>query len=292
MSITIRGQSLGLQNIIAGSSGKRNPDGTVNCDLTFAIPKESLYRLLPRRGITQHPYLNDFTCDDFSWVNPGKGDVILLKIVYIAILKDAAPTNNSLPPDIEVECQSIASEEPITSVPNFLKAAGSLQAIAAPTDGSWPIEAGAAGTVLTVDPATGMFPVNATTKAPLKISNGAVFDTQGQNKDPMNSQTYNAQVGRFLYFAPGSKFVGCESVLIPRGEYRFSYATASVPNLSGVSRIGKPPGAPALNPAFPYNWLLVGRTYRRTGIIYRVTESWRVSGPRGWLEEIYGTPLA
>jgi len=290
MSAIVRGNSLGLSNIVAGSDGKRNPDGTVNCSLTFAINKDALYSSIPTRGITPHPYLSDFVCDDFSWVNPGKGNVILFKVIYIAILTAAAPSSGSLPPDIEVECQSIASEEPITSVPNFLKSVGALPAIAAPLDGSWPVDG--SGNPQTVDPTTGAFPVNSTTHAPLTISNGAVFDKWGQNNNPNNAITFNPSVGRFLYFAPGSKFVGVESVLIPRGEYRFSYATKSVPSLAGVSRIGTPPGAPALNPAFAYNWLLVARTYRRTGVIYRVTECWRVSGPRGWLAEIYGAPVS
>lgn len=282
MSVTIRGNALTTPMIAKGSGGKRNTDGTVTTDLTFAIDAAS-WTSYPRRGVTVHPYWSDFVCDDFSWSKP-IGKYVLLKVTYIRLLPDMDMTGTSLPPDVEVECACIASEEPITSVPNFLKTVGASAGIAVPTDGAWPE---VDGLPVTVDPTTGMFPVVSGTTRPLNISNGAVFDTFGQNKEPSNTTTFNPQVGRFLYFRPGSKFCGLESVLIPRGTYSYSYASETAPSLGKVGTTGLPKSAPALNPLFSYNWLLVSTSYRKTGVIYRVTESWRVSGPRGWMPELY-----
>lgn len=285
MSIIVRGEPLGLDLITTSAGGRRNPDGTMTASVTYAVAKSSLISVLPKRGVTTHPYLDGFVCDDFSWAVQ-RGNVVLLTVTYIALAPlSSSPSETALPPDIEVECSSIATEEPVTTLPNFLKPVGSLAAIAAPTDGAWPV---VDSRPVTVDPTTGRFPINTTTGKPLTISNGAVFDTFGQNKTPSATIDFNPQVGRFLYFAPGSKFVGLEAVLVPRGEYRYTYSTLSTPNLSGVGRIGTPPGAPTLNTG--YTWLRTSRTFRKTGLVYRVTESWRVSGPRGWMEEIYGTP--
>lgn len=285
MALTIRlkpGLSLATPFPVRYSEGRRNADGTMETDVTFAVATESLMSNLPARGVTVHPLWSNFKADLFTWNTPLKG-ITLLRVFYLAVIPVTLTPGSPLPFDVEEEASNFIAEEPIQTAPNFLEAAGGLDALCPPISGVWPTQTidGVARNV-TVDPATGRWPT--VSGAPLRVGNRAIFDTFGQNLTPTASD-YNPNVGRFLYFAPGSPLVGVEAYVLPRGEWAFSYATDTQPNLSDVGKIGTPPGLSA--PSAPINYLLVGRRYRRTGFVYRVQEIWRRSGPRGWSTKLY-----
>jgi hypothetical protein len=280
MALTIRGQALTTPFPVRYSEGRRNPDGTMETDVTFAIATASLMSNLPTRGVSAHPIWTNFKADLFTWSTPLNG-ITLLRVFYIAVIPVTLTPGSSLPLDVEEEANNIATEQPIQTAANFLVSAGGLDPICPPVSGSWPTT-GSPAYAVTVDPATGRWPT--VSGLPLQVGNGAVFDTFGQNKNPA-ANDYNPNVGRFLYFAPGSPFVGQESYLLPLGEWAYTYSSATQPNLSNAGRIGTPPGLP--DPGAPLNYLCTAMRYRRTGAVYRVAVSWRRSGPRGWNPKIY-----
>ena len=284
MGLIIRGELLATPKPLRFSEGRRNADGTMETDVLWGLKTENLMSQLPTRGFTAHPVWTNFKADLFTWSTPLKG-VTLLRVSYLAVIPVTLTPGSPLPLDVEEEASNFISEEPITTAPNFLAASGGLAAIAPPVSGAWPtVDFGAGAVPVTVDPSTHRWPL--VSSAPLEVANGAVFDTYGQNNKP-TAPDYNPNVGRFLYFAPGSPFVGVEAYVLPRGEWSFSYATTTQPNLYDVGKIGLPPGLSA--PTAPINYLLVGRRYRRTGFVYRVQEVWRRSGPRGWNAKLYQT---
>jgi hypothetical protein len=290
MALTIRGQVLTAPYPVRYSEGRRNADGTMETDVTFAIATSLLMANLPTRGVSAHPLWSDFKADLFTWSTPLAG-VTLLRVFYVSATAPALTPGSVLPLDVEEEANNIASEQPITTAANFLVAAGGLDPIvplltAAGGSTAWPTT-GSPAYAVTVDPATGRWPGLAAdgSGTPHVAGNQAVFDTFGQNKDPA-ANDYNPNVGRFLYFAPGSPFVGQESYLLPLGEWSYSYSTPVQPNLSDAGRIRlSPPGLPA--PAAPINYLCTAMRYRRSGAVYRVAVNWRRSGPRGWNPRIY-----
>lgn len=283
MPLTIRGQSIETPIPVRYSEGRRNSDGTMETDVTFAIATANLMSNLPQRGVSVHPMWSDFKADLFTWTTPLKG-VTLLRVFYIAIIPVTPTPGSSLPLEVEEEASNSVSEEPIQTAANFLEAKNGLDAICPPVSGAWPTT-GSPAYAVTVQPDgpnAGRWPL--VSGQPLQVGNGAVFDTYGQNRTP-TANDYNPNVGRFLYFAPGSPFVGLEAYLLPRGEWAFSYATTTQPNLSNAGKIGTPPGLP--EPDAPLNYLNVGMRYRRSGFVYRVSQQWRRSGPRGWNSKIY-----
>lgn len=287
MALTFYGNDLSTLTRIKSSEARRNADGTMGATVTWAIKTSEMIANLPERGVTEHPDWSDFKADLWSASTPIQG-VTLLTIYYVSVITVSLVSGDPLPLDVEEEAGNVVSEEPITTAANFLVSAGGLDPIVplfesnGTTSKAWPTTGSPAYSV-TVDPSTGRWPVDGSGKACIP-GNRAVFDTFGQNKDPL-ANDYNPNVGRFLYFGPGSPFVGLESYLIPRGEWAFSYSTDTQPNLSDVGKIGTPPGLPA--PSSPINYLLTSMRYRRTGAVYRVTQTWRRSGPRGWSSKIY-----
>jgi hypothetical protein len=290
MSLTIRGNPLTTPTPVRFSEGRRNSDGTLETDVTFAIATSLLFTAISavaQRGVSVHPTWNNFRADLYTWSTPIQG-ITLLRVFYIAILESTLTPGAALPLDVEEEADNNVSEEPIQTLPNFLQAAGGMPAIcpvktSAGSDTNWPtVTIDGTAYPVTVDPATGRFPASG--GLPLVVQNGAIFDTQGQNKTP-TANDYNPNVGRFLYFAPGSPFVGTEAYRIARGRWAFSYATATQPNLSNAGKIGTPPGLPA--PSAPVNYFLAAMRYRRTGFVYRAAQAWDRSGPRGWNPKIY-----
>lgn len=302
MIATIRGASLNtLTRVYSPEEFRRNPDGTVNTYIVFAIRKSKLTQNLPRRGVDRHPDLTDFYCDDWS-TRDGKGGISLLRVDYISILTEAIPDGTTLPPDADLEAVNTAVEVPVASLPWFLQdrtaeqtydgiartAMVTLRNNADSADVAWPTkDFGSPWGVrpITVDPTTGAWPKDGGGLA-CRATNGAIFDTYGQNKTP-TAADYNPNVGRFLYFAPGSPFVGLESVLLPRGEWAYSYASLTMPSLANVGRIGQPAGLPVA--AAPLNYLLAQRNVRRSGLIHRVSDQWLRSGPNGWNTRVYPT---
>lgn len=289
MPLTYRGKPLTVPFPVRYSEGRRNGDGTMEADVTFAVATSLLMANLPQRGVSAHPLWPNFKADLFTWSTPLKG-VTLLRVNYVAVIPVTLTPGASLPLDVEEEASNIATEQPITTAANFLVAADGLDPIvplytAAGSPTSWPTT-GSPAYAVTVNLATGRWPgLNADGSGTAHVAgNGAVFDTFGQNRSP-GANDYNPNVGRFLYFAPGSPFVGQESYLLPLGAWSYAYATATQPNLANAGRIGTPPGLSA--PAAPLNYLCSALRYRRTGAVYRVSVEWRRSGPRGWNPKVY-----
>jgi hypothetical protein len=291
MALTYRGASLATPVRVKSSEARRNPDGTMEATVTWAVNTANLFDpdVLPVRGVTTHPDWEDFLADVWTSRTPIQG-VTLFTVSYIAAVAVTLTPGAALPLDVEEENAAIATEEPITSAKNFLQTLDPediggtpIDAITQPLDGAWPAVDDVA---ISVDPATGRFPLNTALDGYLTPGNKAIFDTFGQNKNPL-ANDYNPNVGKFLYFAPGSPLVGLESYLIARQEYSYSYASATKPDITQVGRfIAQPPGIETA-PAGSYNYLLVAVRYRRSGAVYRVTETWRLSGPRGWSPLIY-----
>lgn len=290
MALTIRGQALTTPYPVRYSEGRRNADGTMETDVTFAIATADLMSNLPVRGVTEHPLWSNFKADLWTFSRP-LGPICLLRVFYVAVVPVTLTPGSALPLDVEEEASNIATEQPIQTAANFLVSAGGLDPIVplfesnGTTAASWPTT-GSPAYAVTVNPLTGRWPgFNADGSGTAKVAgNQAVFDTFGQNRTP-TANDYNPNVGRFLYFAPGSPFVGQESYLLPLAEWAYSYSTDTQPNLSNAGKIGTPPGLPA--PDAPINYLNTAMRYRRTGAVYRVAVSWRRSGPRGWNPKIY-----
>lgn len=295
MALIIRGEDIAAGPVpVRFSEGRRNSDGTVETDVTYAVSTDYFwanFATWPARGVTEHPHSAAFKADIYTWTTPVQG-VTLVRVLFIAVIPVELTPGEALPLDVEEEASNSITEEPVTTLRNFLKSytegAVTYPAIvpvktSAGVDTNWPtVTIGADTYPVTVDPATGRWPASG--GQPLVAQNGAVFDTFGQNNNPLASD-YNPNVGRFLYFAPGSPFVGQEAYVRPVGEWAFSYATTTQPNLSNVGKIGTPPGLP--EPTDPINYLLSAMAYRRTGFVYRARQGWRRSGPRGWNESIY-----
>jgi len=93
-----------------------------------------------------------------------------------------------------------------------------------------------------------------------------------------------------------NKFAGIQSYLVPGITWRKSWCRRNpIIDLSHVGKIDIPDGpAPELNDPKAAaadqtrNWLLLGITQTKKGACYQCTMEWRASGPRGWIEEIYG----
>jgi hypothetical protein len=290
MSLTIRGNPLTTPTPVRFSEGRRNSDGTLETDVTFAISTGLLFsavNAVAQRGVSTHPVWSNFKADLYTWSTPIQG-ITLLRVFYVAVIPVTLTPGTALPLDVEEEADNTVTEEPITTLPNFLVASGGMPAICPlyDEDGNetdWPtVTIDGTDYPVTVDPATGRFPAGS--GVTYIVGNGAIFDTFGQNTTP-TANDYNPNVGRFLYFAPGSPFVGTEAYRIARGRWAFSYATTTQPNLSNAGKIGTPPGLPT--PATPVNYFLAAMRYRRTGFVYRAAQAWDRSGPRGWNPKIY-----
>lgn len=267
------------------SEGRRNSDGTLETDVTYAVGTEWFFSNVvtgawPQRGVTEHPHSTAFKADTCTWSTPMQG-VTLVRVLFFGVIPVTLTPGSPLPLDVEEEANNSISEEPITTLINFLEDVGDFEAICPPLNGAWPTVDGKA---VTVEPETGRWPMSADLSEPLKIGNGAIFDTFGQNKYP-DANDYNPNVGRFLYFAPGSPFVGQESYVLARGEWSYSYATTTQPNLSDAGKIGIPPGLS--DPGAPLNYLCSAKAYTRRGFVYRARDHWRRSGPRGWNPKVY-----
>jgi len=108
---------------------------------------------------------------------------------------------------------------------------------------------------------------------PASPLNGAQFD----GTDNVNSS--------FIRFAATSKYAGLESYLAPTMTFRRNYADFNRPDISKVGFIWTPNDAPT--PGGNRNWLCAGITWRKYGGYYSINEDSLMSGPKGWLEDVY-----
>lgn len=248
-----RGVDISARKIFKYLDGEYLPDGFRRASVIYSVAAANLVATLPAVGTEAHPLLgNNWRAYTYRWRHHEK---ISKSLVFLQVDYVSAETAVQ-----EDEADSIACEEAITSHPNFL----------AVTDGI----AGDFPNLRTVDPATGRFEG---TPRP-----GAKFQQAGQNKFPAAAD-YREDVGTFLAFLPGATIesegtpyplAGLERYYLPKGTFNRSYSTLSQPSLAGVgSQCSTPPyRAPALSAGF--NWLLMRRSYRRLGLIYRCSEVW------------------
>jgi hypothetical protein len=88
---------------------------------------------------------------------------------------------------------------------------------------------------------------------------------------------------------------GIESYLEPVCTYRESFVSDSIPSQAGVGTIESDVPGPGLSRMGRRNWLYTGMNYRRRGnpngqineVIYEVSKDWKLSGRRGWDQDIY-----
>lgn len=164
----------------------------------------------------------------------------------------AEPGNYNVP---QYELMIGMEEAPIETHPNFAAIAGIPSA---PLNGA-----------IFIDPASGQ---------PGTDDDACVFD-------------------RFAPFVDGepNPKAGIEAFLNPVATYTESYVTSALPSASGFGqRTSSVPG-----PGFPgstgaRDWLYMGYTYSRRGapgggtnVLYEVKNEWRMSGLKGWDEDIY-----
>jgi len=264
MATTRRGVDISSRPVFKYLDGEYLTDGFRRAGVIYSVPAQSLIANLPVVGVEPHPLFGgNWKAFTYRWRHHEK---ISKSLVFLQVDYISAETAVQ-----EDECDSIAAEEPITSHPDFLKESGGI-------GGDFP-------NLRTVDPATGKFEG---TPRP-----GAKFQMYGHNNLPMDAE-YREDVGTFLGFLPGAtieasgggtySLAGLERYLLPQGTYSRAYSTFTQPSLAGVgSQCTTPPyRAPALNSGF--TWLLVRRAYRRLGLIYRCSETWRAGK---WNAAIY-----
>ena len=81
---------------------------------------------------------------------------------------------------------------------------------------------------------------------------------------------------------------GIESYMVPGAEWKVTSFSLTRPTaLRDLGKIDSPDGD---NPTLSgRNWLLWSQSYTRRGSIYQINTIWKLSGPNGWDEDIYGT---
>jgi len=90
-----------------------------------------------------------------------------------------------------------------------------------------------------------------------------------------------------------SPLYGVTSYLAIGAVFTKTYARRAVPGnvLQGIGAIvGSPPGISAFEIPFPTgkrNWLKIAPRMRRRGNTIQISESWMLSGPNGWIRDIY-----
>jgi len=84
-----------------------------------------------------------------------------------------------------------------------------------------------------------------------------------------------------------SPYIGVEDYLCPGSIWKATYVSYTpAADLSMIGKIDTPLGpVPAVDSG--YNWLNTGLTFTDNAGLYRIEESWRLSGPKGWDPVIY-----
>jgi len=106
----------------------------------------------------------------------------------------------------------------------------------------------------------------------------------GTPASPLNGAqfTYNGVTpstnsgAQFSGWATGSIFAGTEDYLLAGSTFSISYADYSPPDLTGVGQLASPDGAPD-EPA-GFFWLYIGASSSQHGNIYRITETYLLTG--------------
>ena len=84
----------------------------------------------------------------------------------------------------------------------------------------------------------------------------------------------------------GKIMAGVKSYLVPSYSGTVSYISKGVPSLGGIGRIGGGGGLPSVGGM--YQWMCTGISYQSMSDgNYKVSETYLLSGPRGWNRYIY-----
>ncbi len=101
--------------------------------------------------------------------------------------------------------------------------------------------------------------------------NGAIF------VDPSTQlKTTDDTKGVFKDWSTGSIFAGVSDYLLAGSTFNISYADYNAPDLSGVGQLASPENAPAIPEGF--FWLYTGASSSQHGNIYRITETYLLTG--------------
>lgn len=135
----------------------------------------------------------------------------------------------------------------------------------------------------------------------------ATEDMAGTFDDPKNGAKFDPNFPhQFMFFAipdgatyqdnilPANSFVGVRAYFNPGVTVQRTYVSATPPAVDIKPYVIALNAVPNLNvkrvenlTGHHYNWLVLPTTFRREGGIYRVTERYKLSGPRGWNTIIY-----
>ena len=232
-------------------------DGLQSAQAKFQIPR-AYFSLLP--GVkSKHPIFKNLTVETSEISISGVYAVGTCE--YFGIAKEES--------DPVYDMNDNVSEDPIATHPDFLKIAGDA-----------------------------MKPINGANFRQPGINGAAMFNA---DRSAINAAVARACV--FDHFEIGNgmvmnEFAGIESYLVAGITWRKSWCRRKpIIDLSQVGKISVPHGpAPNLNnPLAPKaeqkrNWLLLGISQTQKGACFQCSMEWRASGPRGWIDAIYGIP--
>ncbi len=125
----------------------------------------------------------------------------------------------------------------------------------------------------------------ATRQEPIETHPDFVAKIGGKKGAELNDAVFDDD-GKFVGFKQTSKFAGVKSWLVCGTSYRIRRTSSGRPN--SIKDVGTRK-QPAIGIATPEkaDWLLVARTWRRSGGVYEINEEWQLSGPKGWDTTIY-----
>lgn len=125
-----------------------------------------------------------------------------------------------------------------------------------------------------------------TRQEPIETHPKFTSDIAGTPASPKNEAIFDDQ-GKFIGFKATSKYAGVKGYLVAGTTYRLRRTSGGRPaSISDVGTISSPAVGVGIRGSM--NWILVARTWRRSGGVYEINEEWQLSGPKGWDRTIYG----
>lgn len=111
-------------------------------------------------------------------------------------------------------------------------------------------------------------------------------DFAGTAAAPLNGAQFEEDTGEFLgFFEPGG-FQGLRAYIVPSYIVNYTYYTYQRPSPNLIGKIvSNLPNFP--RPSNVRDYLRVGMPYSQTGNVYRITDQFLGSGPRGWNRKVY-----
>lgn len=139
-----------------------------------------------------------------------------------------------------------------------------------------------------------------TSQEPIESHPEFVSQIGGSPTNPLHGAYYDQTTGEFLGFpvidpdepqSLPSRFAGVRSYVMPQETYSSNSVEFSYPDSSEIESIGKVITPTIFLPSLPgeRNWLNTGiRISNIANVYYRIQRTGQLSGPRKWLEEVYG----